>query len=213
MNKVDLIQLRVQTILHVWLVAVVIRRGAWRRFPWFFAYGIYAVLGLAARLAASSSRRLYFYTYWYTDPGFLLLGIAALHEVFRQVFAGFYLLRWFRWLYYGGITIIVLIAVINSVVNRPVHVYPIFGIILGVGIAVNCIQAAIFALFYFLAKVLDVEFRRYTFGIVLGFGISSIGTLIPFVLRSIFGTKLENFVVYAPSVAYFVSLAVWLSAF
>ena len=214
MSKVDLIQLPVQSILHIWLVIAVIRSGARRRFPWFFAYCIYAVLGLAARfLAAISSRRTYFYTYWYTDPGFLLLGIAALHEVFRQVFAGFYLLRWFRWLYYGGITIVVLIAVVNSLVNRPMNVYPVFGIILDVGIAVNCIQAAIFALFYFLAKVLDVEFRRHTFGIVLGFGISSIGTLIPYVARSTFGTKFESLVIYAPSVAYFVSLAVWLSAF
>ena len=64
-----------------------------------------------------------------------------------------------------------------------------------------------------MAKLLDVEFRRYTFGIVLGFGISSIGTLIPYVARSTFGTKFESLVIYAPSVAYFVSLAVWLSAF
>src|SRR5437016_13972035 len=116
MNKIDLIQLPVQIILHVWLVVVVVRSGARQRFPWFYGYCLYAVLGLAARLAAISSHRIYFYTYWYTDPGFLLLGIAALHETFREVFAGFYLLGWFRWCYYGGITIVVLIGVVNSIV-------------------------------------------------------------------------------------------------
>ena len=213
MDLGNLIQLAAALIFHIWLAIVVWRSVIRRRYPWFFAYCAYSVLGTSARLGAVPSPYAYSYVYLWTDPGFLVLGICAMQEVFRDVFAGFYLLPWFRRLYYGGIIVTVLIAVLNSIVNRPVHVPPLAATLLDIGIAINCIQAAIFALFYLSAKLLDMAFRRHSFGIVLGFGIASIGTLVPYVLRSTFGTKFETFIIYAPSVAYFVSLGVWLSAF
>src|SRR5947207_13333330 len=108
-----ILQLAVALMLHIWLAAIVLWRGMRQQFPWFFAYCMYSVLGTGARLAAVPSDKAYFYVFWWTDPGFLLLGIAALHEAFQKVFAGFYLLRWFRWFYYSGIAGLVSIAVIN----------------------------------------------------------------------------------------------------
>ncbi|HWZ43045.1 MAG TPA: hypothetical protein VNW97_06190 [Candidatus Saccharimonadales bacterium] len=151
--------------------------------------------------------------FWFTELGFLVLGIAASHEAFRWVFSGFYRLNWFRWFYYGGIGFTFAISVVNSAMHPPVNASLFFGWILQLGIAINGIQAAIFALFYLLVKLLDIGFRRYAFGISLGLGMASVGTLLPYAARSKFGTGIGNLFVYAPTVAYFVSLAVWISAF
>lgn len=201
---------------HLWLTAMLLRSRQVRdNFVIFLSYQAYAVLAVAARLSAVElDESVYFRVFWLTELGFLVLGIAASHEVFRWVFSGFYRLKWFRWFYYGGIGLTIAITAVNSAVHAPLNTKdPLFGVILQFSIVINGIQAAIFALFYLLVKLLSIGFRRHAFGISLGLGIASVGTLLSYVGRSEFGTILANIVVYAPTVAYFVSLIVWLSAF
>jgi len=199
---------------HACVVIVLLWRRAWQNFPFFVVYQGYSASAMAVRVAAFPTYQpFYYYVYWWSELGFLLFAIASAHEVFRHVFSGFYLLRWFRWLYYGGISLAVVLATINSVLHPPVNMSRLEAGVLALAIVINCLQVAIFSLFYVLTKVLDVNFRRYVFGIALGLGIASVGSLTAFVGRSKFGTRHENFAVYAPTVAYFVSLLVWLSAF
>jgi hypothetical protein len=198
---------------HACVTFALLWRRAWQNFPFFVVYQGYATSAMAIRVALFPAVQLYYYVYWWSELGFLLLAIASAHEVFRHVFSGFYLLPWFRWFYYGGISLAVVLAAINSVLHPPVNMSWLEAGVLTLAIVINCLQVAIFSLFYVLTKVLDVNFRRYVFGIALGLGIASAGSLIAFVGRSKFGTRHENFVVYAPTVAYFVSLLIWLSAF
>ncbi|HEY6970799.1 MAG TPA: hypothetical protein VJA94_16430 [Candidatus Angelobacter sp.] len=200
-------------LLHACIAFVLWKRRFNTQFPFFFAYNVYSLLGTTARLVVSSDSYLYFYVFWWTDLGFLLLGIASVHEGFRSVFEGFYLLRWFRWSYFGAIGIVVCIAIVHSIFNRTEHLYPVFRIVLDLQIPINCIQAAIFGLFYLCVKLFNVSFRRYPFAIVLGFGISAIGTLVPLVALSDFGKSFGSFALYAPAVAYYITLLVWFSAF
>jgi hypothetical protein len=215
MDLVTSIPLIAGIIGHTCLTVLLLNRRAYRNFPFFVCYQAYATLALTARLATFLAQRSkpYFFTFWSSELGFLVLAIAASHEVFRWVFSGFYRLPWFRAFYYGGIGLTIVIVGINSLLHVPVNVHPLVGRILPFGIVINGIQAAIFALFFLLVKLLDMGFRRYPFGIALGLGIASVGALIPYVARSIFGTELENLFLYAPTVAYFVGLLVWLSAF
>ena len=200
-------------VLYVWLALILWRRRVYRNFPIFFSYNIYAVVGSTARLLVSSDVYLYFYVFWWTDLGFLLFGIASIHEGFRSVFEGFYLLRWFRWLYFGAIAAVVAISILYSIFNSPVGMHPFLRIVVDVGTPIYCIQAAIFAVFYICVKLLNIGFRRYPFAIVLGFGIQAMGTLLPLVAGSVFGKKAEIFGAYTHVVAYYMTLAVWLSAF
>src|SRR5215510_482557 len=118
-------------LLHAWLVFCLWRGNLHKEFPFFFWYNNYTLLATAARLAAFIlDSRLYFYIYWWTDAGLLLLGIASLHEAFRSVFEGFYLLRWFRWLYFSSIGIVVGISSVHAILNPPVQVHPFFGVVI-----------------------------------------------------------------------------------
>jgi hypothetical protein len=213
MDLTNALLLTAGLIGHSCVMALLLRNRVQRSFPIFARYQTYAVVAVAIRLAVVFDPHWYSLVFWWTEIGFLGLGIAASHEVFRWVFSGFYRLQWFQWFYYGGIGLTVAISAVNSAIHPPVNTDPLLGRILQFSIVINCIQAAIFALFYLLVKVLEISFRRHAFGISLGLGIASVGTLLPYVARSEFGTRLENLIVYAPTVAYFVSLLVWLSAF
>lgn len=214
MNVAGTILLAGGVILHAWIALVMLHHRSYRQFPVFFAYNVYAALAHAARLIAFYvPGTYYFYVYWWTELGLLLLAIAATHEAFRSVFEGFYRLQWFRWAYFGGISIVLISSIVNSIYNRPREVHPLFSIALDFGIPANCILAAISVLFYISAKLVSVSFRRHSFSIVLGFGITAVGALVPYVMRSEIGKRMETFTSYAPNVAYYLAQLIWLTAF
>lgn len=99
----------------------------------------------------------------------LLLGLAALHQVFRWVYEGFYQSLLFRCLYYGAIVLVLTVSIYNAFANPPVQAHPLVGLALDVGIAVNLLQAGIGSLFYAFLRPLRIQFRRYPYGVVLGF--------------------------------------------
>jgi hypothetical protein len=213
MTVSNLIELSLSLCLEVWLVVLLFRRGVREHFPVFFAYAVTSVPITVARLLTAGHYLPYFYVYWATTALLLLLGLAAVHEIFRWVYEAFYEFTWFRLFYYGVISVVLIITVRNAVVNPPVQAHPLVGLILDLGIAINFLRAGIACLFYALMRPLSIGFRRYPYAIVLGFLISSVGALMGYLPVSVFGTKWHVVARFAPPVAYIMALAVWVSAF
>ena len=213
MQTVNAIKLTLSLGLEIWLVVLLVKRGARRHFRIFFIFVLYSILVAAARLMTIGHYRSYFYVYWSTDALLVLLSLAALHEVFYWTFEGFYRLWWFRLFYYGTIAAALTIAVRNAFVSPPVQPHPVISMILNISIAINFIRGGIVGLFVVLHRMLVVEFRRYAYGIVTGFGISSAVPLIGYLLFSEFGKKLEIFAQNASAVAYILGLAIWVASF
>jgi len=213
MSTSNLIELLISLLFEIWLVVLVFKRRIRSLFPFFFIFTLYATLVTIARLATIGHYRSYFFVYWCTDALLVVLSLAALHEAFHWVFEGFYRLWWFRIFYYGTIALVLAIAIRNAFVSPPVQAHPVISFILDIGIAVNFVLAGIVALFYVLQKLLVVEPRRYAYGIVAGFGISSGGFLIAYLIFSGFGTKVDSFARNAPAVAYILGVAIWVASF
>lgn len=162
---------------------------------------------------AVSHDRAYYYVFFAGEAVLVVLSLAALHQVFYWVFEGFYRLHWFLVFYWGTILVALGVAVRNAIINPPVHADLIASVILDVEIAVNFVRMGIVSLFIVFHKLLDLDFRRYAYGIVIGFGIISAGTLISFLAFSGFGPKVIFFARNAPAVAYILGLLVWVGVF
>jgi hypothetical protein len=213
MDIINVIVLVISLGLESYLLYLLSRRKVWSHFPLFFAFALAAAPATLARLFTVSHYSAYFYVFWSTDLALLILSLTALHEVFHWVYEAFYVFWWFRLLYFGIIASVLLLSARNSFLNPPVQAHPVISLILSVGVAVNLLQAGIAALFAGLTGPLGVPFRRYAFGIVAGFAVSSIGPFIGYFARSVFGTRLETFARYASAVAYILALVIWLAAF
>lgn len=200
-------------LLGVWLTLMLLHHRVYKHFPLFVVYNIYAVVASAGFLVALYIPGTYFYVYWGSEIGFLLLATVAIHEVFHSVFEGFYLLPWFRWCYFASLAIVLTFAIISTGYNPPVQAHPLYSLALNITTPANCVLVAICALFYMAAKLLKVGFRRHSFAIVLGLGLSAVGNLIPDVMRSVFGKKMELFGIYGSSVSDFLTSVIWLTAF
>lgn len=213
MGKLGLITLIVAILLRIWLTVLLVRRKVQSLFPIFLVYIVFTLAASIAKLCVYSDYRTYYFLYWSTEAVAVLLSILALLEVFRWVFALFWQSWWYRGFLYGSIILVLGFAIANAIVNPPAHMGPLSALIYSSGIAVNFMQVTIFMVFWLLSTHLRVGFRRYAFGIMLGFGVSSFGTLSAGLLRSIFGTKLTIVSAYLPPVAYILALVFWLHVF
>jgi hypothetical protein len=213
MPVANAIVLAISLGLEFWLLTLLFHRDVRHHFPVFFGYIVVSAPVTLARLLTIADYPTYFLLFWGSTAVLVPLSLAALHEVFRWVYEGFYELWWFRLIYFGTMIVVIILTARNAMVNPPVQAHPIIGLILSIGIAVNLLRAGIAALFGALIKPLVIEVRRYPFGIAAGFAASSIGPLVGYLARSIFGKHFESFAGYTSAMAYILGLVVWIVTF
>jgi hypothetical protein len=204
-------------VLQTCLAFLLIRRKAYKTFTFFFTYTVFAIVAELCKFALilrhQHNSLKYFYLYWGAEAIYAVLGYLAIHEVFRRVFENFNSLPWFKFLLPAVGFVMLCIAVTIPIVHPAVDTEPLLEGIYSLQIAVRCLQLGIFFLIFFLARIFDLDYRQYAFGIAVGFGIAAIGILLGTLVRTGFGLKFVMFFQYVPSVAYCTAVTVWLASF
>jgi hypothetical protein len=214
MSTVDKILLLVVPLLAIWIVRAMFKNRIHSRFPWFLAYVASLIVIGGVRFSVANNYRLYFWVFWITEAIYAGLAILALHEVFHQMFLGFYLrYRGFRLLFPCVLAGALLITGCVAFYNPPFEASRLISFVLLSGISVSLMQLCLFGLFVFLAQSFKLPWRLAPLGITLGFAISALGTNVAYWMVSIFGTRLQSFGKYAPPVAYILGTLVWLDTF
>jgi hypothetical protein len=199
--------------LHSCILVLLRRRGLLRAFPFFSSYIIYLLLVTFVGAITLPHPHVYFYVYWTTAPFEVLLGILAVNESFWRVFRVFYLLRWFRILFPGGIVLALLYSVLRGFFSPPVHAGRLSETIISAVITAQYVILAISLGFFMLVKLLHVPWRIHEYRFVLGFGINAVATAFAFSVRSDFGTRFTFLREMLPAVVYVLIVQViWLSA-
>jgi hypothetical protein len=207
----------VPPILQTCLAGILLVRRLPRRFPFFTTYTLFAVCAEVCRLSLilvhQQNTLKYFYVYWSLEAIYAVLGFAAIHEVFRYVFANFTALRWFKVLLPAVAVVMLTISVLIAALHRAVDMGPLEEGIFSFQIAVRCLQLGIFFLIFWLARFFDLDYRQYAFGIAAGFGIAAAGILLGTLVRTGLGLKFIIFFQYVPAMAYCIAVTVWLASF
>lgn len=196
------------------LAILMARRGAYRRYPFFFAYTAFAVAAEVTKFALYNPRSwTYFWLAWGSEALYVVLGFLAVFEVFGHVFQAFNHLAWFKFLLPVTGAIMLAIAILIPIVHPAVDTEPLLQGMLFLQIAVRCLQLGIFFLIFLLARFFDLDYRQYSFGIAAGFGIAAAGILLGTLARTGGGLKFLIFFQYASSVSYCLAVTVWLASF
>lgn len=195
------------------LCLLLLIRRSYREFPIFFLYSVLSVAGAIAGLAVSNDIALYGNVYWTNEALGVFLVFFALQESFRSVFRNFLGMRWFRWLFPGIGILMIVVAILRTILlPRPAHsLFTV--IILALEIGVGFLQFGIFSVFIVLVRIFHLRWWQHPVGIVFGFGISTAGDLVAFLLRSEIGTEFDPVVRIAPPIAYIIAMAVWVATF
>jgi hypothetical protein len=213
MNKGELALAAVGTILQACLFVQLLRRRSYFRFPIFCSYIGFSVISAIATVATRSNAHLYFYVYWMSEAVYVVLSFFVLQEAFHFVFRNFSSLRWFKMSFPIIGLLILLVALLRAAFFRPANHSPLAVTLISLEIAVGFLQFVIFCGFMLLVRFFHMQWRQQSFGIVLGFGIAAAGSLIAFLLRSEFGTKLDAVFRIANSLSYIMGVVVWLATF
>ena len=203
-------------VLQTWLAILMWRRGTWKQFRMFFVYTVFAVVAELTKFTLyrpNTNTWLYFWLSWGGEAIYAILGFLAIYEVFRKVFENFHHFTWFKLLLPVTGAVMLSIAFLIPLVHRAVETDPLLEGIFALQIAVRCLQLGVFFLIFLLARIFDLDYRQYAFGIAAGFGIAAAGILLGTLVRTGSGLKFLIFFKYGPSVTYCIAVTVWLASF
>jgi hypothetical protein len=213
MHILDQIVVWLGLILQVCIAAIMWSKRLYRRFPLFAAYTVYSIAAAVLRIVLFMINSPLFVTvFWATEALYIILGLAAIYEAFRDAFRPFYSIWWFRLLVYLVILVPLGISVVAILRTPSTDVDRAGAAILLVQIGTRYVQGGIFALAFAVIRFFRLPVSRYASGIIDGFGINAIGILAASILRSAFGTNYNNFFRFAPVVGYIIALLIWLTS-
>jgi hypothetical protein len=190
------------------LLALLVRRHAYKTFPFFFTYITFAVGADSVRLA-TLSHTPYRITYWVTEAIYDILGILVMYEVLRSTLGSLARARWTRL----TLPILVIVGIGLSLAHRQAVPPKVTGflvyIVLG-EIAVRFVQVLVFAGLVTLVPLIGLRWRQYPFGVATGFGLYATVMLLITVKFSDFGTKFKFLWGITSLVAYSVAVLIWI---
>jgi hypothetical protein len=191
------------------LLAILLRRHAYRVFPFFFSYITFAVVADIARLATLTHQNFYRITYWTTEAGYDLLGVVVMYEVLRSVLGSLARIRWTHLV----LPILLIVGTALSLAHRQAVPPKVTGaliyIVLG-EIAVRFVQVLVFGGLVTLVPLIGLRWRQYPFGVATGFGLYATIMLLTTVKFSDFGTKFKFLWGITSLVAYSVAVLIWI---
>ncbi|HEX3095470.1 MAG TPA: hypothetical protein VHW72_22725 [Candidatus Angelobacter sp.] len=199
--------------LETWLAVLLYRRQVYKLAPVFSSYIVISVPVSLVRVLTVQHYAVYYFVYWSSELLLILLSLAALNEVFWYTYKGFDSIWWLRPLYYGAILVALGVTIRMAIVSPPVVNHPLVSFMLDAEITANMVRGGIVALFAALVKPMAVRFQRYPFGIILGFGVSSVGPSIAYFAFSAFGTKVVRSTDLISTLSYIIALVIWLRIF
>jgi hypothetical protein len=202
--------------LQSWIAILMLRRGTQKSYRFFFSYTVFAIAAELAKFLLSEPGKntwLSFWVGWGCEGIYAILGFLAIYEVFGQVFENFHHLKWFKYLLPITAAIMLGIAILIPLVHPAVDTEPLLEGIFALQVAVRCLQLGVSFLIFLLARIFNLDYRQYAFGIAAGFGIAATGILLGTLVRTGLGLKFLIYFQYVPSVAYCIAVTVWLASF
>jgi hypothetical protein len=202
--------------LPLWLLAllvwVMLRRGAYKVSPYFFAYVAFGVAADVGRFLTLNHPHPYFATYWITEAGYCLLGILAMYEVLRSALRALPPVWWVHFIFPS-----ILLASIGLSLTRT-HASPspigglLFWIVTG-EMAVRFVQVFIFAGLATLVPLIGFRWRQYPFGVAMGFGLYATVMLLTTAKFADSGAQFKHVWGVISVAAYSVAVLIWIWSF
>ncbi len=198
-------------LVFAFLTVVMLRRGLRKKYPFFFTYAVYQVLGFGIQFYTYHRSQLqYFYAYWTLAALSIALGLAVIYEVFTDVFRPFSELRdlgavLFRW----AALVLVLAAVLIMATSETAHLYRVFATVVTLERSIRVMQCGLVLLMLLCSSYLGLSARSRIFGISVGFGLIAATDLISLTVLAEFGKAVLNYVNLTKMAVYLGASLLW----
>lgn len=150
------------------------KRRAYRELPFFFLLVISSLLiGVIRYVGSLLGHDVYFYAYWISELAAAVFVALAIYEVFlRRLFPRFYKVRFYRNLFPLVACVILVTTVISAARASDKH-----AAFMTASHSADFVRTAILVFFVALMVFMGRQWKRYDFGIALGFGLQAAAAL------------------------------------
>jgi hypothetical protein len=201
----------VQPVLLGVLATIMLRRKLHKDFPAFFGFAVLQIVAFAIEFPVyeMAPPRIYFCTFWAITALNLAVEFKIIHEVFADIFRPYHALKdlgtaLFKW---AALVMVLVSGVFITTSN--VWTDPVGRNVLILQRCMEVIQCGMVLFLLAFCKPLGVSWRRQSFGIAVGFGLSAGAELICYGL--FFGGHLSNDVLNVTSMSFYnLGVLVWL---
>ena len=215
--------MQLQSIIHgVWLVgmalqalviAALLAKGIWRKFPAFTAYVAFNVVGETFTYVLFGQGVRHFYVFWACESVVIVLTLRAVWEVFTNLFSLHSALQKLS-------EIIFRITVIGLMLLAIAVIYLQSGDAKGIADAVSLaaeaariVEVGLIMFLFLCSSVFGLHWRQSAFGIVLGLGIYAAVELTIMSLVNYLGPEAIGGLSLARGLAFNFALFIWLGYF
>lgn len=176
----------IQPVIQTAIAILFFRRKLHKEFPAFFAYIVLQVPIFCIQFPVYlyGLRTAYFYIYWSWAALELVLVFKIIHEIFLDIFKPYHALKdlgdaLFKW----AAVITILVSVVLVAVS-PSWEDPLLTSILVVQRCIRVVQCGLVVFLLAFCRTLNVNWRRLSFGVAMGFGMIAGSELITTALFS-----------------------------
>lgn len=158
--------------LDGFLLAVLIVKRMWGRFPWFTAYCAWNLLGNALLYIFSRKPDVYMLLYPIGESISILLGLAIVYEVFKQLLSMHTALRRLATMVFRGVAVLLLLlagAVIYA--HLPINFVEVRTALMIMEEAARVLEVGLLLFLFIFSSTFGLHWRQHEFGIALGLGI------------------------------------------
>lgn len=209
MRVLVILSLAIPIALQICIAALLFRRRLQKRFPWFAAYILYALLEAIIRLAASGSKHAYLIVYWSTAVPGVVFTVLALRESFLAILWPETRLRWFRWIFWSCIFAALVYAGWQAWALPHRQAPRFLTVILNLQFGLDMVISTMGLLYAGAIGLFGILEHQRATAIILGFTANSSIAMFGWITRSAFGTKFRTLSEWIPAVAYVVAEAIW----
>ncbi len=211
MSILPIISFLIHLAVNCWLLGIVLRRGIWRQLPWFTCYIASEMVGALVGLGLwVVDRHLYITVYWWLDVAQVILIVGTVRESFLRTFVGFTSLRWFPWLVWSVIGLIVVYSAWKAIYAPPIQNNRIVALIVDGEFAFRWAIVAVGLLSAGLERLFALPRDTREVAVIEGCAVASMGLLAWVISRSLFGTKYALITQYFGELAYLLACSIWI---
>ena len=201
-------------VLQLGVAWVMYRRGLHRELPAFIYYCLAGAAGTVVLLATHHDPRVsnqqYLFLYICSvlvETGFRLATIGQIYQHLFQAYPGLAALG--RSLFRSAIVLLLIVAVGLAVYAPPDAAWPLWNRYYMLKRTLEFIQCGLLLFLFVFASYFGLSFRRYTFGIALGFGVTLSVYLAISAIQSHIVTKWANFANYGVMSVNHLTALIW----
>jgi len=183
---------------------------AYKPFPWFFLYVVYAIAAGAGRFFVRNHAIFYFRTYWVTETGYLIISTIVLYEVFRRMGLARSRIWWLRFMFPMLVLLSAGLTTMHWYSSPSQVTDPRIAFIITLELGVQLLQGLVFVVLMILVPTVGLGWKQHALGIAGGFGVNATIMFLTTTKFSAFGTGFDFLWRWSAVVAYSIAVSIWL---